>query len=65
MVLSPPGRGFRAVFCNLGSFLLRDKKKGTSLLSKPPWGLPGVSLGCSDESTKHRGHPGASTAAVQ
>lgn len=35
--------------CHLGSFLLSDKEKGTSLLSKTPWGLPGECLGCCTE----------------
>lgn len=33
------GLGF-GFFCHLGSSQLRDKEKGTSLLTKPPWGLP-------------------------
>lgn len=65
MVLCLPGREFwGGLFCNLGSFLLRDKEKGTSLLNKPPWGLPGGSLGGSTESSRCGGHPGAPTAAV-
>lgn len=66
MVFSPPGRGFwGGLFCSLCSFLLRDKEKGTPLLNKPPWGHPGDSLGCSTESSRRGGHPGAPTAALQ